>query len=85
MPFHIKTDAQSVAQAWNQFIQIVCPHCGDRHDIKYKEVYMDNVITGFQDDFALVMLSKTSRPAKKPTRAKAEAEKQRILRGESSL
>ena len=36
------------------------------HDIKYKEVYMDNVITGFQDDFASVMLSKASRPAKKP-------------------
>ena len=65
VPFHIKTDAKSVTQAWNQFIQIVCPHCGGRHDVKYKEVYMDNVITGFQDDFALVMLSKDSRPAKR--------------------
>ena len=62
MPFHIETDAKSVAQAWNQFIQIVCPHCGGKHDIKYKEVYMDNVITGFQDDFASVTLSKASRP-----------------------
>ena len=66
VPFHIKTDAKSVTQAWNQFIQIACPHCGGRHDIKYKEVYMDNVITGFQDDFALVMLSKDSRSAKRP-------------------
>jgi hypothetical protein len=30
---------------------------------------MDNVITGFQDDLALVMLSNHSRHAKKPPEA----------------
>ena len=69
VPFHIETDAKSVAQTWNQSIQIACPHCGGIHEIKYKEVYMDNVINGFQDDFASVMLSTASRPAKKPTLA----------------
>ena len=64
VPFNIKTDAKSVARDWNQSIQIRCPHCGDSHAIKYKEVYMDKAIAGFQDDFALAMLSKTS-----PTRS----------------
>ena len=61
MPFNIKTDAKSVAQAWNQFIRVNCPHCGGRHDVLYKEVYMDGVLTGFQDDFALVLLDKRQR------------------------
>jgi hypothetical protein len=67
VPFNIKTDAKSVARDWNQFIQIRCPHCDERHDFKYKEVYMDKAINGFQDDFAMAMLSKTS-PAKKRPR-----------------
>ena len=66
VPFRVKTDAKSVKQAWNQFIQIACPHCGGRHDLKYKEVYIHSVIAGFQDDFALVMVAKDLRPALKP-------------------
>ena len=61
MPFNIKADAKSVAQAWNQFIRVNCPHCGGRHDVLYKEVYMDGVLTGFPDDFALVLLDKRQR------------------------
>jgi hypothetical protein len=59
--FHIKTDAKSVGHAWYQFIQVACPHCGSRHDTQYKEVYMDGVLTGFQDAFALVLLEKRQR------------------------
>jgi len=58
MPFNIKTDAKSVARAWNQFIRVNCPQCGGRHDVLYKEVYMDGVLTGFQDDLAIVLLDK---------------------------
>ena len=59
MPFNInKTDAKSVAQSWNRFIRVNCPHCGGRHDVLYREVYMDSVLTGFKDDFALVLLDK---------------------------
>jgi hypothetical protein len=65
VPFRVKTDAESVTQAWNQFFQFACPHCGGSHDIKYKEVYMESVIAGFQDDFALVMLARDHRPARK--------------------
>jgi hypothetical protein len=61
MLFNIKTDAKSVAQAWNQFIRMSCPHCGGRHAVLYKEVFMDGVLTGFQDDFALALLDKRQR------------------------
>jgi len=61
MPFKFKTDAKSVAQAWNRLMRVNCPHCGGRHDVLYKEVYMDGVLTGFQDDFALVLLDKRQR------------------------
>ncbi len=60
--FNIKTDAKSVAQAWNQFIHVACPHCGNRHNVQYKEVYMDGVLTGFQDDLALILIGKDRRP-----------------------
>jgi hypothetical protein len=59
--FHIKTDAKSVAHAWYEFVQVACPHCGSRHDIQYKEVYMDGMLTGFQDAFALVLLERRQR------------------------
>ena len=57
-PLKFKTDAKSVAQAWNRFIRVNCPHCGGRHDVLYKEAYMDSVLTGFKDDFALLVLDK---------------------------
>jgi hypothetical protein len=60
--FHVKTDAKSVRQAWNEFIHVTCPHCGRRHDNQYKEVYMDGALTGFQDGFALVLLERRQRP-----------------------
>jgi hypothetical protein len=60
--FHVKADAKSVWHAWNQFIHVTCPHCGGRHDVQYQEVYMDGELTGFQDDFALILLEKRQRP-----------------------
>lgn len=61
IPFSIKTDAKSVAQAWSHFIRVKCPHCKGRHDIQYKEVYMNGALTGFQDDLALVLLNQRQR------------------------
>ena len=60
--FNIKTDAKSVAHAWNRFIHVACPHCGGRHNVQYKEVYMDGVLTGFQDDLSLILIEKDRRP-----------------------
>ena len=31
VPFRIKTDAKTVVQAWNHFVRVRCPHCGEPH------------------------------------------------------
>jgi hypothetical protein len=61
IPFSIKTGAKTVAQAWNHFVRVRCPHCGEPHARIYKEVYMEGALTGFQDDLALVLLDQQQR------------------------
>ena len=60
-PFRIKTDARTVTQAWNHFVRVRCPHCGESHAGLYKEVYMAGALTGFQDEMALVLLDQDLR------------------------
>ena len=66
VPFRIKTDAKTVVQAWNHFVRVRCPHCGEPHARIYKEVYMEGALTGFQDDLALVLLDQQQRSPLQP-------------------
>ena len=66
IPFSVKTDAKTVAQAWNHFVRVRCPHCGEPHARIYKEVYIEGALTGFQDDLALVLLDQQQRSRLQP-------------------
>ena len=59
---HIKTDAKSVAHAWNQFMHAAGPNCREQHSFQYQEVCLHGVLAGFQDDLSLVLIAQDHRP-----------------------
>jgi hypothetical protein len=47
---NIKDDAKSVSQGWGRSLSLQCPHCGERHVVRYRDVYIEGVLSGFQGD-----------------------------------
>ena len=50
--FNIEDTDGSVAENWRANIQVLCPSCGDRHPVKYKEAYMNGVLSMFSEELA---------------------------------
>jgi hypothetical protein len=48
---NLKDDAKSVRGGWSKHVELLCPHCGRLHAARYRDMYVDGVLTGFQDDF----------------------------------
>ena len=48
---NIRDDRQSVLKGWNRSFKVHCPHCGEAHIARYRDMYIDGVLTGFQGDF----------------------------------
>jgi hypothetical protein len=51
----IKDDKQTVFQGWNRSLSMQCPHCKQAHEVKYRDAYVEGVLSGFQDEFDRVL------------------------------
>ena len=60
--FNIKTDAKSVAHAWNQFIHAASPHCRENTISSIKKCTCTACWQEYQDDLSLVLIAKAHRP-----------------------
>jgi hypothetical protein len=56
LSFEVKDDTQTVTQNWNRLVHVNCPQCGASHSVRYKEVYMDGVLSGFAADFEGILI-----------------------------
>jgi DNA-directed RNA polymerase subunit RPC12/RpoP len=50
MSFEVQDDTKTVQQNWKKTIEVECPHCGSRHSIRFKELYMQGVLIGIRGD-----------------------------------
>lgn len=48
---NLQDDRNSVHQGWNRAVRLKCPHCGQEHIARYRDMYVDGVLAGFQGDF----------------------------------
>ena len=47
----LNDDRKTVRSGWNRSLTVKCPHCGETHIARYRDVYVDGVLSGFQGDF----------------------------------
>jgi hypothetical protein len=47
----IPDDRKFVLTRWDSSCQVQCPHCGEPHIARYREMYVEGVLSGFQGDF----------------------------------
>ena len=41
----IEADGQSMARIWSSPLRFHCPHCGEKHETKVGEAYVENVLS----------------------------------------
>jgi transcription elongation factor Elf1 len=41
IPTGVETDLDSLRQLWSRTLRLACPHCGEEHEIRVREVYLD--------------------------------------------
>jgi hypothetical protein len=44
-PTGIVTDVQSLSAAWKMTLKVVCPHCGEVHEVSVRETYIDAALS----------------------------------------
>jgi hypothetical protein len=60
---NLKDDAKSVYRGWRRSLSLKCPHCDETHQVPYRDMYVDGVLSGFQGDFnALIRKTTAQRP-----------------------
>jgi hypothetical protein len=47
---NIRDDKKAVNQGWNRSVSLQCPHCNKQHVIKYRDAYIEGVLSGIQGD-----------------------------------
>ena len=61
--FEVNDDAKALAKNWNRLVRAACPHCDVVHAARYKEVYMDGVLSSFTNDFEAILIgARAARP-----------------------
>lgn len=60
----LKDDRQTVLEGWNRPVRVNCPHCGGLHMTRYRDVYVEGVLSGLAGDFERI-LGTGARPAPK--------------------
>ncbi|MEA2879189.1 MAG: hypothetical protein QOF14_4385 [Hyphomicrobiales bacterium] len=51
IPIDLKDGRADVVQGWHESFNLKCPHCGELHTAKYRDLYVAGVLSGFQGDF----------------------------------
>ena len=41
VPTGVRTDVESLRQAWSRTLRLACPHCGQEHEIPVREAYLN--------------------------------------------
>ena len=41
IPTGIETDLDSLRESWSRTLRLACPHCGEEHEIRVREIYLD--------------------------------------------
>jgi hypothetical protein len=41
IPTGVGTDLDSLCQSWSRTLRLACPHCGEEHEIRVREIYLD--------------------------------------------
>jgi hypothetical protein len=55
---NLSDDRGEVPRCWNRSFKVSCPYCKDVHVARYRDLYVDGVLLGFQGDFnALLEMS----------------------------
>jgi hypothetical protein len=50
---NIKDDPKAMTRAWGRSHTFQCPHCDQKHVVKYRDAYVEGVLSGFEQDFGL--------------------------------
>jgi hypothetical protein len=57
---NIKDDKLAVNHAWNRSLSLQCPHCNQKHIIRYRDAYIEGVLAGFAGDLDQLLMPPTS-------------------------
>jgi hypothetical protein len=47
----VRDDRRSVLKEWDRSFKVRCPHCGETHIARYRDMYIKGVLAGFQGEF----------------------------------
>jgi hypothetical protein len=47
-PTGIETDVQSLSASWKAALKVICPHCGEVHEISVRETYINGALDGLR-------------------------------------
>jgi hypothetical protein len=47
---NIQDDKMAVNHSWNRSVSLHCPHCNQKHVIRYRDAYIEGVLAGFAGD-----------------------------------
>ena len=57
---NLKDDAKSVRHGWRRSVNLKCPHCGEMHAVRYRDMYVDGVLSEFRADLEELLRNPTA-------------------------
>jgi hypothetical protein len=52
----LKDDRQTMLHDWNRSVEVRCPRCGKVHLSRYRDMYVEGVLSNLHDDFDRIFI-----------------------------
>jgi hypothetical protein len=55
---NLKDDRQTIFHDWDRPVEVRCPHCGKVHLSRYRDMYVEGVLSNLHDDFDRIFVDR---------------------------